>query len=910
LFSPQTNDPRKTAGSTREEESVFTRLARAVGVRAFPLLLASLVSAQNVAAPAPVHLTAEQDHQRLMDLLHINTLRPGADGRNPQAPNYASYDESKANPYPKLPDALTLRSGKKVTSAQMWWKQRRPEIVEDFDREIYGRAPKVTPKVNWELISTTKEMNGDVPVITKELVGHVDNSSYPAIKVDIQLTLSTPANATGPVPVVMEFGLSAEVRAIFARRFPQPPNAGPSWQQQVAAKGWGYANLVATSIQADNGAGLTEGIIGLVNKGQPRKLDDWGALRAWAWGASRALDYFETDKTVDAKQVGIEGHSRYGKATLITMAYDPRFAVAYVSSSGAGGAALWRRHWGEEIGNVAGSGEYHWMAGNFLKYAGPLTPNDLPIDSHELIALCAPRPVFVSGGSLQAGDGWVDAKGMFMASAAAGPVYKLLVKRDMGTAEFPAIETPLIDGDIAFRQHSGGHTPAPNWPTFITFASRYIKGAAVTPASNVATKKFTAPEMIEVAKSSSAGLKDAIVSGFSTKDLVEGTAWLGRGPDFFFATEAASKPQLFIDDASGPEMQQAAGSNYWYAPARIEQLGKLHSFYYMVNGKKFGGRLDLPAFTRDSYLQSGVPSGTLSEKIIHTSKIYDGMKSEYWIYVPAQYDPKIPAALMVFQDGSGYTDREGNRPTLNVIDNLIAQKKIPVMIAVFINPGDISESPNTPTYKFVKAYSDKWNRTLKDSMRSTLYDTVSDRYGRYLRDEILADVLAKYNIRKDAYSRAITGLSSGAICAFNAAWQMPDQFSRVLSWIGSYASIQYREDPNVLDGGQDYPEKMLHEPKHNIRVWLQDGSNDLDNQYGNWSLANLRMANALKYKGYDFHLSYAGGTHNASHGAAEFPEEMIWLWRDYDPAKTEQNYEMDPTEWAKPPYRTTGLNRD
>ena len=220
----------------------------------------------------------------------------------------------------------------------------------------------------------------------------------------------------------------------------------------------------------------------MVNKGQPRKLDDWGALKAWAWGASRALDYFETDKAVDAKQVGVEGHSRYGKATLITMAYDPRFAVAYVSSSGAGGAALWRRHWGEEIGNVAGTGEYHWMDGNFLKYAGPLTPNDFPVDSHELIALCAPRPVFISGGALAAGDGWVDAKGMFMAAAAAGPVYKLLGKKDMGTSEFPPMETPLIDGEIAFRQHSGGHTPAPNWPTFITFASRYIKGPAVASA--------------------------------------------------------------------------------------------------------------------------------------------------------------------------------------------------------------------------------------------------------------------------------------------------------------------------------------------------------------------------------------------------------------------------------------------
>ena len=458
----------------------------------FPLFVTLLLLHISLLAQSdsPVHLTSEQDHQRVIDELHIKTLRPGANGRDPKAPDYASYDEAKANPYPRLPDPLILKNGKPVKDAKTWWNKRRPEIVEDFDREIYGRTPKVTPKVNWEIVSTNKEMNADVPVITKTLIGHVDNSSYPAIKVDIDLTLSTPANATGPVPVIMEFGLSAAMRAEFAKRFPQPQQTGATWQQQMLAKGWGYATIVANSIQADNGEGLTQGIIGLVNKGQPRKLDDWGALKAWAWGASRALDYFETDKAVDAKRVGIEGHSRYGKATLVTMAYDPRFAIAYVSSSGAGGAALWRRHWGEEIGNVAGTGEYHWMDGNFLKYAGPLTPNDFPVDQHELIALCAPRPVFVSGGALAAGDGWVDAKGMFMAAAAAGPVYKLLGKKDMGTTEFPPMETPLIDGDISFRQHSGGHTPAPNWPTFITFASRYLKAppmiAAAVPFAEVA----------------------------------------------------------------------------------------------------------------------------------------------------------------------------------------------------------------------------------------------------------------------------------------------------------------------------------------------------------------------------------------------------------------------------------------
>jgi enterochelin esterase-like enzyme len=267
--------------------------------------------------------------------------------------------------------------------------------------------------------------------------------------------------------------------------------------------------------------------------------------------------------------------------------------------------------------------------------------------------------------------------------------------------------------------------------------------------------------------------------------------------------------------------------------------------------------------------------------------------------------------LMVFQDGGGYLNRNGNNPELNVIDNLIAQKKIPVMICVFINPGDISGSPGTPTFNFVNVYSDKWSRTLKDSMRSTLYDTVSDRYPRFLRDEVLAEVSAKYNIRKDAYSRGITGSSSGGICAFNAGWQMPDQFSRVITWIGSFTAIQWKEDPSNRDGGQDYPEKILREPKRNIRVWLQDGSEDQENnRYGSWPLANVRMANSLKLTGHDFHFSFGKGTHNGGHGASEFPAEMMWIWRDYDAAKTEQAFEIDPAEKAKPLFRVGIVNRD
>ncbi|MBN1766724.1 MAG: hypothetical protein JW860_15825 [Sedimentisphaerales bacterium] len=406
-----------------------------------------------------------EDHQLMMKQLGITELRPGPSG-NPQAPNAANTDESKATPYTSLPDPLVFKNGTPVKTADQWEK-RKLEIFEDFDREIYGRVPAQTPAVTWEIVSEENTLNGDIPVTTKQLVGHVDNSKYPAITVDIQMTLTIPKKKTAPVPVILEFGWNFPM----GRRRQQD---GPTWQQQVLEKGWGYAVLVPTSIQADHGAGLREGIIGLVNKGQPRKLDDWGALRAWAWGASRAMDYFETNPDVDEKRVAIEGLSRYGKAALVTLAYEPRIAIGCIGSSGAGGAKILRRVFGEQVENLASSGEYHWFAPNFIKYAGPLTPMDLPVDAHQLVALCAPRPVFISVGSPDVEGQWIDAKGMFLAGVHAGAVYELLGKKGLGTTEFPPQETALVDGEIAFRQHAGGHTVGPNWPVFINYAQRYF----------------------------------------------------------------------------------------------------------------------------------------------------------------------------------------------------------------------------------------------------------------------------------------------------------------------------------------------------------------------------------------------------------------------------------------------------
>jgi hypothetical protein len=412
----------------------------------------------------PRVLTAEEDHRLMMQQLGITSIRQGANGRDPNAPNAANYDEAKGNPHPELPAVLKFDDGRPVKHARQW-RRRRAEIVEHFDREVYGRLPKSVPGVTWSVTESREDVVGGKPVTFRKLLGKVDNSAYPLVEVGIEVELTTPKGARA-VPVVVEF-FPFEFRG----RFPAPPS--PTWQEQVIDRGWAYAMISTSSIQADNGAGLTRGIIGLVNRGQPRKPEDWGALRAWAWGASRFMDYLETDPAVDAKRAVIEGVSRFGKAALVTMAYEPRYAIGFIGSSGMGGAALHRRRIGELLENVAGAGEYHWMAGNYIKYAGPLTPNDLPVDSHQLIALAAPRPLFIGAGASEQGDAWVDPRGMFMSAVAASPVYRLLGKRALDTTEFPPIETPLIAGELAYRQHAGGHTSGPNWPIFLDFAARY-----------------------------------------------------------------------------------------------------------------------------------------------------------------------------------------------------------------------------------------------------------------------------------------------------------------------------------------------------------------------------------------------------------------------------------------------------
>ena len=458
----------------------------------------------------PVVFTTQEDHRNMMAQLGIMKLRPGR-SPNEDSPNYANYDEAKANPYPELPAVLETKNGEKLTTAEQWWKTRRPEIVDLLESEVYGRIPQNVPAVEWEVRQTREVEAGDKPAIQRELVGVVDNSACPEIKVDIAMSLTLPKDTNGPVPVLVSFGWTPfDLERFNFSGIPRRGNGPrpPSKRDVLIAAGWGCATLNPSTVQDDSGgwqprrfgpgadpdakptgAGLTRGIIGLTNQGQPRKPDQWGALRAWGWGASRALDYLETVPEVDSKRVGIAGVSRYGKAALVAMAFDQRFAMGLIASSGAGGTALYRRNFGESLENLAGSGAYHWMAGNYLKYAaeessfGRRTAADLPVDSHMAIALCAPRLTFISHGIPEKGDAhWLDHQGSFMAAVAAQSVFRLLGVRDLGRSDdymnekMPGVSVDLLDGALAWRQHDGGHTDGPNVKHFVRWAEVHWTG--------------------------------------------------------------------------------------------------------------------------------------------------------------------------------------------------------------------------------------------------------------------------------------------------------------------------------------------------------------------------------------------------------------------------------------------------
>lgn len=389
--------------------------------------------------------------------------------------------------------------------------------------------------------------------------------------------------------------------------------------------------------------------------------------------------------------------------------------------------------------------------------------------------------------------------------------------------------------------------------------------------------------MLEAARAHSPALKEMLIA--NVPNLKAQGAALVWGQDFLFAVQSDKEPAVMIDWQPPAAMTHLADSNIWYRLVKM-RTGVTHAYEFDVDGKALLPRRDVAGYNPDSYPKPGVPKGTLSEKKTIVSKLYEGSSANYWVYVSPGVDPATPAPLMVWQDGQGIV--AGDLAALRlftVTENLIAQKLIPPMIHVMISPG------------------------TGQRMRSIQYDTMSDKFTRYLLEEVLPEVEKTYKLRPDGYSRGIAGESSGAICAFNTAWNRPDKFSRVHSTIGSYTAIQWHPEEK-LDGGNVYPFLIRREAKKNIRIWQSDGMDDLENQFGSWPLQALQFANSLKMKGYDFHFRFGEATHDPAQAALDLPESLSWLWRGYDPAKTEQTYEMDAAERDKPMYRVRVTNRD
>lgn len=454
------------------------------------LFLGMIAATPLLAQPAPTDLTTPQAHQREMAILGLKSLRAPRNATQPSNPAYANYDEDVATRLSTpLADPLTNADGSKITTRAAWLK-RKAELMALFERDVVGKRPAVLPRVSWKVTDTVRETVEGVAVISKKVTGHADNSFYPAGSVDIALQVTTPAASEGrAVPVIMVMGsLAPPPAGRGAGRGPVPGRGSqqvgtyPDYRAQILSRGWGYVIFDPASVQADNGAGFTRGIIGLVNKGRPRSINDWGTLSAWGWGISRAMDYLQADSQVDARRVGLYGHSRYGKAAVVTMMYEPRIAVGYISSSGKGGAAPYRRVYGSTVENMSTVSEFQWQNGRFMTYAAdPLTAKDMPVDSNHALALIAPRALFVSTGkympdpSVAPGDGWVDGKGSFEAMVSANPVYRLMGRKGLDSTAYPGLMT-LVDGDgLAFRQHDEGHVASPNWSYFLDFASKEFK---------------------------------------------------------------------------------------------------------------------------------------------------------------------------------------------------------------------------------------------------------------------------------------------------------------------------------------------------------------------------------------------------------------------------------------------------
>ena len=456
-------------------------------MKRFALLLGVFAATPLLAQPGD--LTTPQAHQRELTILGLKQLRAPRNATQPSNPAYANYDEDVATRLSTpLPDPLTTADGSKITTRAGWLK-RKPELMALFERDVLGKRPAHLPAVRWKVTETLRETVQGVDVISRKVTGHVDNSAYPAGNVEIALQVTTPVSTEGrKVPAIIVMGSLAPPPVgrgagrgpvVQPGRGSQQVGTYPDYRAQILQRGWGYVIFDPASVQADNGAGFTKGIIGLVNKGRPRSINDWGSLSAWGWGISRAIDYLQTDPQIDARKLGLFGHSRYGKASVVTMMYEPRIAAGYISSSGKGGAAPYRRVYGSTVENMSTVSEFQWQNGRFMTYAAdPLAAKDMPVDANTALALIAPRALFVSTGkympdpSVAPGDGWVDGKGSFEAMVSANPVYKLMGRRGLESTAYPGLLT-LVDGDgLAFRQHDEGHVATPNWSWYLDFAAK------------------------------------------------------------------------------------------------------------------------------------------------------------------------------------------------------------------------------------------------------------------------------------------------------------------------------------------------------------------------------------------------------------------------------------------------------
>jgi len=431
--------------------------------------LAGIVaSAQQTATPAPATAAQTPGPGRSTNLgtdPNGNPIRLAL-----KTGHVSNYDEKKVHPY-TLPDPLVSSAGQPVRSASVWMRERRPEIIKLYESSIFGAIPTNTPKVTWQVTETDPAAR-DGKAVKKRIVGKVGMA---ADGPTINVTLYTPAHASKPAPIILLVNFASSSTpppATAGRAGAPPPSTDPPVAAEILERGWGYAMVGYLDIQPDKIDTFNQGVIGATlgsGKTAPGP-EEWGAIGAWAWGVSRILDYLVTDPAVDKQHIALFGHSRLGKTALWASALDQRIAAVYASCSGEMGAALARRDFGETVDDMAQNFPY-WFAGDFQKWAGRW--NEMPVDAHMLIALSAPRPVFITGGTQ---DQWADPVGEFKAVVAAGPVYRLLGKKDLGVTDLPALDTPVTGGDLGWHYHTGGHAATPaDWTAFLQFLGKYFK---------------------------------------------------------------------------------------------------------------------------------------------------------------------------------------------------------------------------------------------------------------------------------------------------------------------------------------------------------------------------------------------------------------------------------------------------